>query len=202
MKVYPNFKKYFNTTSRSYLKALMMLNIVSLVFTIIMMDMDAYFHLIPKLIVQVIFNLIFWGYFYSTQLTLKRAHIGKSLKKRLGDSDSMVQALEQMEEEMEQPVYSNFSPRRKNNNFVITKNWIIGAQGMLFFRANAVPLSDVIKVEHQVVVYRGRHSGSFFALTVTDKENKKYEFLLKDEDDLGDAFIEIRKFIEGKQNAY
>ncbi len=200
MKVYPNFKKYFNKTPRSYLMAMMMLNVVSIGFTVIMVAMDGDFHLIPKLLVQVIFNLIFWGYFYSTQITLKRAHIGKSLKKRLGDSDSMVQALEQMEEEMEHPVYSNFSPRRQNNNFVITKNWIIGAQGMLFFRANAVPLSDVIKVEHQVVIYRGRHSGTHFALTITDKENKKYEFLLKNEDDLGDAFIEIRKFIEGKQN--
>lgn len=193
MKVYSNFKKYFNTSSRSYLMAIMLITAILGIASVIMMVLDGDFQLVARGIGQIIIELLFWGYFYSTQLTLKRAHIGKSLRKRLGDSDSVVKALDQMEEEMNQPVYSNVSSKRKNNNFIITKNWIIGAEGMAFFRANAVAVADVTKVEHHVEIYHGKRTASHFVLTVTDKQNKTYDFLLKDEDDLGDAFIEARR---------
>lgn len=195
MKVYSNFKKYFNTASRGYLMAMILITAIFGIASVIMMVLDGEFQMVARGIGQIIINFVFWGYFYSTQLTMKRAHIGRSLRKRLGDSDSVVKALDEMEMEMDQPVYSNVSSRRKNNNFIITKNWIIGAEGMAFFRANAVAVADVTKVEHHVEVYHGKRTASHFVLTITDKQNKTYDFLLKDEDDLGDAFIEVRRLV-------
>lgn len=193
MKVYSNFKKNFNTSPRSYLMAIMLIMVICAAASALIALLDGDFETVGMSICQVVLNVVFWGYFYSTQLTLKRAHIGKSLKKRLGDAGSMVKALDEMEEEMEHPVYSNVSSTRKNNNFMITKNWIIGAEGMALCRANAVSVHDVAKVEHHVEIYHGKRTASHFVLTITDKKGTTFDFRLKDEDDLGDAFIEARK---------
>lgn len=184
MNKYQNFTKYYNKTPRAYLLALVAFHVlygVAMIFSSLP-DITAAF---TALISTVVWTAVFF-YFYSTQLTLERALIGRTLKKSHSlDSASLKNTLAQINAELAAPLYSDASNKKKYNAFFITNNWLVGTDGLMLMRANAVNRANIVSVEK--VVYK-RKGYPYFVLQITDTNNRKYKFWLRSAENLDLAY--------------
>lgn len=192
MKKYENFVKYFNTYPRTFALIIAVLLGVQLIGSIIAGVFSEGYSLTAASIVS---QLIFLGlavYVYTTQITLTRARIGKHLKKYAGgDSVKQEEMLQQIDTEIARPRYSDVANKKKYNNFMVTENWIVGTDGMMFMKANAVRIRDVVKVEKNIVnSYRAKSgtTNTYYYLNITDKSDYVYMFFLRGEDNLDAAY--------------
>lgn len=142
----------------------------------------------------VLIALLVW--LYIVQFNLKNARIGKKIKKNFanGDAERASQLVDEIESELAAPVYSDVSKKKKNRNFIVTKNWVIGSDGRNLFRANAVRLDSIKEAEKTLVTVRNRRSGAeahYYELEIKDNNNVTYHFQLRNEESMEDAYHEV-----------
>ena len=198
---YPNFNKYFNRTPK--ITALIFLiffgitNVISIIyglFSVVTSGLSIVSFITSALYSVVVIALFAW--LYIVQSDMKNARIGKKIKKNFanGDSERAVQMVEQIESELSEPVYSDVAKKKKNCNFIVTKNWVVGSDGRNFFRANAVRLDSIKEAEKTIVTVRNRRSWvetHFYELEIKDNNNVTYHFQLRNEESMEDAYHEV-----------
>lgn len=184
MNKYSNFTKYFNKIPSAYLIALIILNVVSGIAMMIQSLPDI-LGCIGSLVLTIIWTVVLF-YFYSTQLTLERALIGRTLKKSYSlDSASLKNTLAQINSELAAPLYSDASNKKKYNAFFITNNWVVGTDGMMLVRGNAVNRANIVSAEKLIYKRKGYY---YFVLQITDTNNRKYKFWLRSAENLDLAY--------------
>lgn len=200
MKSYPNFNRYFNKSTKLNAKiVLIFFGLFSVSMFIYAVCLGEYsIGMLAYELVRVIVTIGLLLYIYLSQFNIKTARIGRTLKKKYaqGDAARAKELADELERELEAPVYSDVSNKKKYCNFVITKNWVIGSDGRNLFRANAVRLDNIKEMEKNVVAVRNRRSwvtNYFYELEIKDKDNTTYRFELRTEDSLGDAYSEVRE---------
>lgn len=193
MKKYKNINWYFNTIPRGW--ALFgaiwfgLCALGSLVLGIVNMDTFG----APMIIGSVLYSGLVSGFFvyvYSTQFTLVKARVGKNLKKLYGMTDEELEAaFTQIDNEMSNPRYASAYPKKKYASFFVTANWMIGSDGVMMYRANAVKLCNIRLIEKNYLV-RNSKAGAvyFFVIQITDIKNHVYRFYLRDEEERDRAY--------------
>lgn len=195
MKPYPNITKYFNTVPRTYLLvatvwfgilfigniAMTIVSIVSEGGAILGEGLGIGYILCSLIYCAVVFLMFF--YLYSCQYTLVRARVGKHLAKMYGyDKSQLENIFAQINHEIVNPRYGDAMKKKKYCSFFITQNWIIGTDGVMIYRANAVHLSNVRNVAKNVLTrYRKGITYCYHVLEITDVKNHVYRFYLRDE---------------------
>lgn len=194
---YPNFNKDFNRTPKTVALVVGIffgvMFVFSIVYTFIIAtplaeSLSSFFYSIVRIGICV--------YLYLIQFDMKKARIGKKIKKNFagGDAQRAAQMTDEIESELGQPVYSDVANKYRNCNFVLTKNWIVGCQGRYLFRANAVRLDAVKEVEKIHRTVRSGRSGAvarYYELEIKDNNNVTYQFQLRNEESLEDAHYEV-----------
>lgn len=199
--MYPNFNQYFNKTPK--ITALICLiffgatNVISIIYglySVITSGLSVANFISSALYSVVLIVLLVW--LYIVQFNLKNARIGKKIKKNFanGDAERASQLVDEIESELVAPVYSDVSKKKKNRNFIVTKNWVIGSDGRNLFRANAVRLDSIKEAEKTLVTVRNRRSGAeahYYELEIKDNNNVTYHFQLRNEESMEDAYHEV-----------
>ncbi len=212
MKPYPNITKYFNTVPRTYLLVATIwfgivfigsvaVAIASIVFGggTIPSDDPALGYIIYSLIYCAAIFLIFF-YLYSCQFTLVRARVGKHLAKTYGYSKEQLENIfAQINQEIVNPRYADAMKKKKYCSFFITQNWIIGTDGVMIYRANAVHLANVRNVAKNVLTrYRKGITYYYHVLEITDVKNHVYRFYLRDEQYRDQAYDVLVNLLGGR----
>lgn len=212
MKPYPNITKYFNTVPRTYLLvATIWFGIVfagSVLVAIVSIasgdgmslgsDFGIGFILYSLIHCAVVFLIFF--YLYSCQYTLVRARVGKHLAKTYGyDKGQLENIFAQINQEIVNPRYGDAMRKKKYCSFFITQNWIIGTDGVMVYRANAVHLSNVRNVAKNVLTrYRKGITYYYHVLEITDVKNHVYRFYLRDEQYRDQAYDFLVNLLGGR----
>lgn len=136
---YPNLKKHFNTNPKMWIKFgwfFAELYYFYLLYVVLITPPKYVANWTFFICLQLLILAIF-GLSYNKQLTLVNAKIGKHLKKR-GYTD-VANVLKEIDDEMISPEYAILRKCTHGYaNFMITKNWIIGADGLKLMGVNAV----------------------------------------------------------------
>jgi hypothetical protein len=193
MKKYDNINRYFNTIPRGWaLFAVIWFGLCALGSLLLgIANMDEFG--IGMILGGVLYSgaiCAFFFHVYSSQFTLVKARIGKNLKKLYGMSDEeLVATFEQINKEMNNARYSDVMPSKKYCTFFITNNWIIGSDGVMVYRANAVKLSNIKLIEKNYLV-RSNKGGTYYyyVLQITDVKNHVYRFNLRSEENRDKAY--------------
>lgn len=192
MKKYQNFTKYFNTVPRTYALILMIFYGISLIISIALcfveLGIPGEVEGIMK-VTSLMWAIIVEAFFinlYMVQFTLKRARIGKQLKKNYGfTGEELDAALAEINTELENPRYADATKKNKFNSFFITKNWIVGTEGVMLLRANAIKIADVAKVEKNYLVRHNRYRKIiYYVLQLTTKSDRVHRFYLRSEENV------------------
>ena len=174
MKKYPNITEHFNTVPRTFLFVWMVFHIIWTVF------FQVRTFLVGKMLMEiwigslighiVIFGLLF--YLYYNQFALERTRIAKQLRRRWGLSkEEVVEALCQIDEELSHPRYMDVTEREKCYSFFVTKNWVVGTEGNVALRVNAVNISNIKSVAmEEEFAYLNSAPKAYRTLYVTDKK--------------------------------
>lgn len=199
--MYPNFNQYFNYSPKGLVKGCLIffgaVNIFSIIYGVVLLigsEMS-----ITNFVISTIYSLVViavFAWLYKMQFDMKKVRIGKKIKKNFanGDAERAAQIVDEIESELAAPVYSDVSNNKKNRNFIVTKNWVVGSDGRNLFRANAVRLDSIKEAEKTHVTVRNRRSGAvahYYELEIKDNNNVTYHFQLKDEDSMMDAYHEV-----------
>ena len=192
MKKYQNFTKYFNTVPRTYALILMIFYGISLILCIAVFFVDLGIPGGVELMMKVTslaWAVIVEGFFvnlYVVQSTLKRARIGKQLKKNYGlTGEALDAALAEINTELENPLYADATKKKKFNSFFVTKNWIVGTEGIMLLRANAVKLADIQTVEKNYYTRTKRgFTLYYYVVQLTTKSGRVHRFYLRSEENV------------------
>lgn len=192
MKKYPVFNKYFNRTPKGFALFFFIFYILTCATTVLASIFVPEIPIMIK-IVSIAWNLlIIWWLFniYSSQITLKKARIGKHLKKTHGvEGDELVAMLDSIEAEMNKPLYADATNKRRYNAFFVTENWLVGTDGIMLVRANACKRSDIKTIEKNVLTrYRKGITYYYYVLQVTDKNDHIYQFWLRSQENVDMAY--------------
>lgn len=199
--MYPNFNQYFNKTPKTTALVCLIFfgttNVISIIyglFSVITSKLSFMNFITSALYSVVLIAVLAW--LYMVQFNMKNARIGKQIKKNFanGDAERAAQLIDEIESELAAPVYSDVANKKKNRNFVVTKNWVIGSDGRNLFRANAVRLDSIKEAEKTLVTVRNRRSGAeahYYELEVKDNNNVTYHFQLRNEESMEDAYHEV-----------
>lgn len=146
MKVYSNFRNYFNTNPRFLLSILAwiigVLTILGVVASIVLG-----LGVIMVVYSAVTGGLVFYGVMrvYRNQYTLVNAMIGRDLARRGYD---VVAALDEIEEEISCPLLAQLHTGvNRSFNMMVTKNWLIGTDDLIAMRTSAIRLDTVVAIE-------------------------------------------------------
>lgn len=191
MNKYPNITKYFNRTPRGWaMFGLIFYGVTSALAVV--GSLVSGFGIGPAA-VALVWALIICGLMFklwSDQTTLKKARIGKHLKKYYGlEGDALEHAFEQMNEELTHPKYADATNKKKSNAFYVTENWLLGTDGIMLMRANACRIDDIKSVEpHLQTVYRKGITYYYYILKVTNKSDYQHFFWLRSEENVQLAY--------------
>ncbi len=212
MKPYPNITKYFNTVPRTYLLVatiwfgIVFIGSVAVAIASIVSgggtipgDDPALGYIIYSLIYCAVVFLIFF-YLYSCQFTLVRARVGKHLAKTYGyNKEQLENIFVQINQEIVNPRYGDAMRKKKYCSFFITQNWIIGTDGVMIYRANAVHLANVCNVAKNVLTrYRKGITYYYHVLEITDVKKHVYRFYLRDEQYRDQAYDFLVNLLGGR----
>ncbi len=168
MKKYPTLNSYFNATPKLWFMILFVFYCVTTILGLLI-DFSIF-----GLISGVITVAIMYG-LYLFQDMYEFLRVGKHLKKYHGfEGDGLVAAFNKMEQEAAKPVYKDI-PKQKSFSFMVTENWIIGADGVMLLRMNACKRSDVTSMEVRTM---SNSKQTFYILQIKDKNNYTYQFAL------------------------
>lgn len=146
MKVYSNFKNYFNTNPRFLLSILAWIVGVMTVLGVVA-SLVLGLGIIPAVYSAVTGGLVFYGVMrvYRSQYTLVNAMIGRDLVRRGYD---VVAALAEIEEEISCPLLAQLHTGvNRSFNMMVTKNWLIGTDDLIAMRTSAIRLDTVVSIE-------------------------------------------------------
>lgn len=182
MNKYKNINKFFNSLYRG---TMLGLAIGIGIFMILSMIISGQFS------VDAVFATVVWvaafmyAYFRSFQLKGNSVLVRKSLKNlRQMSNEEIENTLIQIDEEIENPVYNDASLKQKSYNIMVTENFLVGNEGMMF-RFNAIHLEDIIRAEGLVQTVRRRGvTNVYHWLVITDVRGKKHNFITKSKDNL------------------
>lgn len=192
MKKYLNITKHFNTVPRTFLLVWIIIHILWTVF------FQVRTFLVGKMLMEiwigflighiVIFGFLF--YLYYSQFALERTRIAKQLRRRWGFSkEEVVEALNQINEELEYPRYSDVTERQKCYSFFVTDNWVIGTEGNVALRVNAVNISNIKSVaKEEEFVFSNNGPKAYHTLFVMDKKGYIHEFFQRDVECMNKAY--------------
>lgn len=167
-KKYPTLNSYFNATPKLWFIILFVFYCIT---TVLGLLVDFSF---GGLIAGVLTIAVMYG-LYLFQDMYEHLRIGKHLKKYHGyEGDGLVAAFDKMEQEANRPLYKDI-PKQKSFSFMVTENWIIGADGVMLLRMNACKRSDVVSIEIKTM---SNSKQTFYVLQIKDKHNYTYRFAL------------------------
>ena len=131
--------------------------------------------------------------FYRNQVTLKKARLGKHLRRYYHlKGDELVAQIDAIEEEVGRPLYADVSRSKKYNAFFITENWLVGTDGVMLMRVNACKKADIVAIDMGIEVkIRKGTSYVYHTLVVTDKNQYTYRFWLRSEGNLDTAYNQL-----------
>lgn len=155
---------------------------------------------LPILVIAIITLFIVIG-IYRNQRILIKSKFGKNLKKYLGDKDAAIEALDQIDYEIDSPLYSDVTSKDEFNNFMITKNWVIGNSGLYLARPTGVKLADIkeIKPFRQVVHYRA-HRWYAYGINAIDSKGNRHVYYLRDENYRDKALAQLNRLLQVDAN--
>lgn len=188
--MYANINKYFNYWPKTVIKIILICCGLSMfVNTVILVN-----HIstgFEDYILGMLLHLIIISHFFRvlrTQKTLKNAHMGKVWRKEFNFSDEQVEvALKQIDSEVTNPLYVDTATK---NTFMITQNWIIGADSLS--RATAVRLKDIKSYERLVASHtKGSTTTYFYYLVLKCYGDKEMNIRLCSENNADDAACEL-----------
>lgn len=192
MKKNPNINKYYNRTPKGFALFFLILYMISGIASLVICILT------PGIPIGTIIGTLVWSvvlvgllyYLYIGQVTLVRARMGKHLTKYHGlVGDALVATIDSIDKEIGRPVYADASNKRKYNAFFVTENWLVGTDGVMLLRANACKRADIKSIEK--TIYERHRKGVtmyYHILLVTDKNDYKYEFFLRNEQNLDMAY--------------
>jgi len=195
MKKYPNINKYLNRTPRGYLLFLLIGHIFVWGGLFLWFLQEPELRIIDKLLFLafVVGTTLIPYSFYRNQVTLKKARLGKHLRRYYHlKGDELVAQIDAIEEEVGRPLYADVSRSKKYNAFFITENWLVGTDGTMLMRANACKKADIVQFDMGVEVkIRKGTSYIYHTLVVTDKNQYTYRFWLRSEENLATAYNQL-----------
>ena len=189
MKKYSTLNKYFNRTPRGFLFVFFLFNAIPTAINII----GAIISFDPILLVGTAVSVVFTAfvfYLYYNQLTLKKARLGKHLKKHYNlEGEQLVAALDSIENEINAPLYSDATNKRKFNAFFVTQNWLVGTDGIMLLRANACRRDNIKSIETNYLV-RSKNGFTmyYYVLQVTENDGYVHRFYLRSEENRDMAY--------------
>ncbi len=192
MKKYDRINSYFNSTPKLLLKiAIIWFGAMTLLAVVLGITS-------PDISIWTLLGSLLYGgavcgifvYLHTCQDTLVNARIGKHMKKVYGMSKEEIEvALDQINTEMNNARYSDVMPKKKYCSFFITENWMIGTDGIMLLRANAVKLCNVTNIQKNYLVRRNKGGTYYyFVIEVTDVKNHVYRFYLRSEENRDRAY--------------
>lgn len=188
--MYANINKYFNYWPKIVIKIILICCGLSMfVNTVVLVN-----HIstgFENYILGMLLHLVIIIHFFRvlrTQKTLKNAHMGKVWRKEFNFSDEQVEAaLKQIDSEVTNPLYVDTATK---NTFMITQNWIIGADSLS--RATAVRLKDIKSYERLVASHtKGSTITYFYYLVLKCYGDKEMNIRLCSENNVDDAACEL-----------
>lgn len=168
MKKRPTLNSCFNGTPKLWFMILFVFYCVTTVLGLLI-DFSIMGLISGALTVAVMYGL------YLFQDMYEFLRVGKHLKQYHGyEGDGLTAAFDKMEQEATRPLYKDV-PKQKSFSFMITENWIIGADGVMLLRMNACKRSDVVSTELKTM---SNSKQTFYVLQIKDKNNYTYQFAL------------------------
>lgn len=191
---YPNFKKHFNTNPKMWIKFgwfFAELYYFYLLYVVLITPPKYVANWTFFICLQLLILAIF-GLSYNKQLTLVNAKIGKHLKKR-GYTD-VANVLKEIDDEMISPEYAILRKCTHGYaNFMITKNWIIGADGLKLMGVNAVRKCEVHSLKKDFIIKRSKYGKNYyFTLNITDTSGFSYTFFTLHEKEQQETYYIIK----------
>ncbi len=204
---YPNLAKYFNKVPAFfYLMSIVVIIVVVVIFSIENVKKGEFGSAQGAIYVYL---LAVWFLFlsvfqYFVTLNFEKMKMGKHISKYYTDKECMESVLARIDEEFEDARYMDVRPGIiQGTNFAITKNWIIGTDGVMLMQANAVRIASLRKIDYDILEGRkgrpgARTSYCYHLLKLTDEHDYTYSFYLRDYESLQQAFSIVMYIVQNE----